>query len=220
MNAAKFQAYYPPRQLTMLIFFTLAIMAIVGYVYAREGVLTSICMTVSIFIAGLVAFNFYEPLATELSADNTPVQAVISEDQKNNSSLGGYEDAICLFGLFAATLGLLRVLTQNLAKTELDLPALAQQISASVFGVISGYLLAGFLVCMFQTLPLNAKFLGFDGNAGTSGLRRVVPPDRVWLAVMHRASTGPFAASPPSPFDPAGTFTLRYARLRRLKDPG
>jgi hypothetical protein len=198
----------------MLILFTAAVMLIVAYCYVREGALTAVCMTVNVFLAGLLTFNFYEPLAGEL------------EGMLTSTFLAGYEDAISLFALFALALGGLRVITMNLANTEVDLPALAQQITAGAFGLLSGYLLAGFLVCMLQTLPWSEKFLGFDHQIDSSGpgIRRVLPPDRVWLALMSRASVGPFARpsvdqpNGPESFDREGSWELRYARLRRLKE--
>jgi len=46
----------------------------------------------------------------------------------------------------------------------------------------------------------------------------VLPPDRVWLALMRRASTGPFRQGEDPGFDPGGSFEQRYARLRRYAD--
>jgi hypothetical protein len=192
----------------MLILLTLAIMLIVAYSYFREGVLTALTMLVNIFLAGLVAFNFWEPLANAL------------EESLEGSFLGGLEDAICLFGLFAVTLGLLRLATNNLANHEVQLPALGQQIGASVVALVAGYLLTGFLLCMVQTLPLPEKFLGFDSEAegGGAKLRRVFPPDRVWLAMMSKIGAGPLSQADSTTFDPEATFELRYARLRRVKE--
>jgi hypothetical protein len=192
----------------MLILLTLAVMLIVAYSYFREGMLTALTMLVNILLAGVVTFNFFEPLANAL------------ESSFEGSFLAGFEDAICLFGLFAASLGLLRLVTNNLANHELQLPAMAQQIGASLVGLVAGYLLAGFLFCMVQTLPLPEKFMDFDYEAESGGakLRRFVPPDRVWLALMSKIGAGPLSQSDAVTFDPEATFELRYARLRRIKE--
>jgi len=114
----------------------------------------------------------------------------------------------------------LRVVTHNLANTEMGLAAIVQQVGSVAVGLVSGYLLAGFLVCMLQTLPWSEKFLGFDSSVDPQGsaIRRVMPPDRVWLALMHRAGAGPFSNEGATTFDPEGTYELRYARQRRVKD--
>jgi hypothetical protein len=192
----------------MLVFLTLVIMLIVAYAYFREGVLTALMMLVNVFLAGLVAFNFFEPLANEL------------EPMIANTWMAGFEDAVCLFALFAVTLGLLRLITNNFVNNELQLPALAQQVGAVLIALVTGYLLAGFLLCMVQTLPIGERFMGFDSEVEDTGprIRRVIPPDRVWLALMQRAGAGPLSQNDAVIFDPEGTFGLRYTRLRRLKE--
>jgi hypothetical protein len=184
---------------------TLLVMAVVAYAHWREGLLTAFAMTCNVLAAGLLAFNFYEPVAAEL------------EPAFAGSFLEGYEDALSLFVLFALPLVGLRYLTNSLAYTELDYHPLAQQVGAVLCALVTGYLVAGFLACLLQTLPLPERFLGFDPQA-EPGLRRRLPPDRVWLAMMHRAGAGPFANGDNPTFDPDGSFELRYARLRRYRD--
>ena len=67
-----------------------------------------------------------------------------------------------------------------------------------VFGLLTGYLLAGFLLCMIQTLPVQPNFLGFEpyvpgdvaGKEKSSVWRKFCRPDVVWLSMMHRQSDG------------------------------
>src|SRR5205823_3728695 len=96
---------------------------------------------VNICLAGLITFNFYEPFAEEIDGI---VQGTI---------LAGFEDALCMIILFAIVLGCLRALTNNLANTDLELPALLQQVASGAIALVSGYILAGILVVMLQTLP-------------------------------------------------------------------
>jgi hypothetical protein len=202
----------------MLSLLTIIVMLVVAYVYWREGLLTACCMCVNVFLAGLITFNFFEPLAGEL------------EGMFRGSFLAGYEDAVCMTLLFAGTLGALRWVTNNLANTDLDYPALVLRAGNVFFGVLTGYLVSGFLVCMLQTLPWQENFMGFEPKVARKGegdgSRRLLPPDRVWLALMHRAGAKPLSRSPdpdnpeapPPTFDPHGTFELRYARFRRYAD--
>lgn len=192
----------------MILFLSLGVIGAVAYAASREGLLTALTGLVNVLLSGLVAFNFFEPLAEQL------------ESVFRGTMLDGFEDGTALFALFSITLAVLRVTTNNLASQELDLPAMVQQVSSIGVSVLTGYLLAGFLVCMVQTLPLNERFLGFDASVepNVSGLRQVLPPDRVWLAMMNRAGRMPFSQEDASTFDPEGTFELRYAKGRRIKD--
>lgn len=193
----------------MITFLTLVVVVIVAYARAREGLLTAITLLLNALLAGLIAFNFFEPIADELGK------------AFKGSFLDGYEDALVLFALFAGSFSLMRVICNNLANQELDLPAIPQQVGSAAVGGLTGYLLAGFLVCVLQTLPWGEQFLGFDHKVDPQGsvIRSALPPDRVWLAMMHHAGAGPFANDGSTTFDPEGSFELRYARQRRTKEP-
>jgi uncharacterized membrane protein len=206
----------------LLGFLTIVIMVLVAYAYSREGLFTACTMAINVLLAGLVAFNFWEPLAALL------------DPSLAGSFLHGYEDAFCLIALFAVALGLLRVLANNLAPARIEFSGYVQTGAGILFGLITGYLVSGFLICTLQTLPWHENFMFFEPKyeAGPEHLvRHVLPPDRVWLALMHRAGAYTFSNREDSrlgssfsyyerylTFDKHGTFELRYARYRRYGD--
>jgi len=88
-----------------------------------------------------------------------------------------------------------------------------------LFGLMAGYLVAGFLACVAQMLPANEHFLQFEARVEAPGGKvrhRIMPADRVWLALMHRASIASLAWDE-TIFDPDGSFEFRY-RARRHED--
>ena len=202
----------------MLIFFTILIMLIVAYAEFREGIFTAFTMLVNVILAGLIAFNFWEPLADLL------------DSSLRDSFLDGYQDLFLLIALFCVSLGLLRAATNNLANKQIAFPAVLQQFGAAGIGLLIGYLVTGFLLCALQTLPWHRNFMDFEPRSRNEGeMRRILPPDRVWLALMHYAGANGFARSADneaadSPFDRyptfdrSGTFELRYWRYRRYSD--
>jgi hypothetical protein len=206
----------------LLGFLSVVIMLIVAYAYFREGLFTACTMAVNVLLAGLVAFNFWESLAALLD----PMLA--------GSFVHGYEDAVCLMVLFSLTLGVLRVITNNLASSRVDFPDWLQSAGGILFGLLTGYLVSGFLICVLQTLPWHENFMFFEPKYETGPehvLRHVLPPDRVWLGLMHRAgayafSNGEDAKAETSSseyersrtFDKYGSFEFRYARYRRYGD--
>ena len=183
-------------------------MLVVAYAFWRQGVLSAFVMAFNVFLAGLVAFNFFEPIAAELD----PMLA--------GSFLHGYEDSFCLVVLFSATLGFLRWATNALIRTVVDYPPVVQQGGAVLFGMMTGYLVAGFLLCVAQTMPFEEHFLNFDAqvdrDAPSAKVRAILPPDRVWLALMHRASESDHYLSweENNSFDPHGEFELKYRTHR------
>ena len=194
----------------LLGFLTVVLMAVVAYAYWREGPLTAFAMCCNTAVAGVVAFNFWEPIADAI------------EPSLEGNFLKGTEDALALMALFAATLMLLRWLTNNLASTHVDYPSLLYRGGALLFGATTGYLAAGFLVCVLQTLPWHQGFLSFATHdpARATPARRLLPPDVVWLAAMHRLSGAGLSAGEGRRFDKNGNFELRYARYRRHDDKG
>jgi hypothetical protein len=195
----------------MLGFFTVVIMVIVMYASWREGVLTAFTMTCNVFLAGLVAFNFWEPIARELGS-------VFAD-----TFLAGSEDCLCLLLLFALTLGLLRLCANSLAPSQPEYHPVVQQGGAAVCGLITGYLISGFLVCAIQTLPLPENFLNFEAKvqadaSGQKAKTRLLPPDRVWLALMYRASLVPLSQGDGEPFDKDADFEMRYQENRRYRE--
>jgi uncharacterized membrane protein required for colicin V production len=203
----------------LLTILTILVTLAVGYAYMREGLFTAFCMCCNVIIAGLVAFNFWEPLAELL------------ESTLSSTPLHGYEDVLCLLTLFCITLAGLRTVTNVLANAQISLPPALQRGGGVVFGMLTGYLATGFLLCAFQTMPWHENFMFFDPTYDSSNmLRRVLPPDRVWLGMMYRA--GAFAFSNQEDpngqddsyyerfytFDKSGTFEYRYAKYRRYGD--
>ncbi len=199
----------------MLILFTLVVMAVVAASQYRNGPFTSVTVLLQVMLAGLVAFAFWEPVADEL------------DGALQGGRAAGLEDAIALTFLFVAAFLGMRVVTNRINHQLIDYPTAVQHAGGPAVGLITGYLLSGFLVCVFQTLPIEEHFLGFaPRRADESSLRRIVPADRVWLAMMRHAGAYPLSwreADENAPtafdryatFDRQGTFELRYGRYRR-----
>ena len=141
--------------------------------------LTAFSLLINVFLAGTIAFNFFEPLAGMM------------EPTLSNTFFAGYEDAIGLFGIFTITLGILRTATNSISITLVQFPAPLQRPGGAIVGLAVGYFTAGFLVCVLQTLPWHQNFMSFDwetkGGAADS-IRRLLPPDRVWSRTTDSAA--------------------------------
>lgn len=198
----------------MLALATIIIMVVVVAALMNEDLITAFGMMVNIVIAGLVAFNFWEPLAGML------------EDMTAKTPLQGYEDAICMLGVFCPTLAVLRLGLNRVCSASIEYDLLTLRAGTLVCGLVTGYLVSGFLTCVLQTLPWHENFMYFQPGSpagagpGSAGMiRRYLPPDHVWLALMHRA--GKFVLSEgdyQETFDKYGSFETKYARHRRFND--
>lgn len=202
----------------MLLAFSLLVIAIGGWAFFREGIFNALVMLVNVLIAGALAYNFWEPLADFL------------EPTLADGFLAGMEDLLVQVILFVIALCIMRAITNNLVPTQIEYPAMANQFGGAAVGLLIGYLAAGFLVCAFQTLPFPHNFLGFQGRTSLEpGLRRFLPPDRVWLALMRHAGAYTLSNQPDKDeaddiydryqtFDQEGSYQIRYLRYRRSTD--
>jgi hypothetical protein len=197
-------------------FMTLLFMLFVLYAYLNEDLVTSFSMLCNMFLAGLVTFNFFEPLADLL------------DPMVHDSVLEGWEDAFCMMAIFIPTFGIFRMITNGLTPIRIEFPTWFQLTGTLFCGCLTTYLAVGLLVCMYQTLPWHENFMYFqagnDPNSATASLRRYFPPERLWLALMHRAgayglSNSGTTTADADTFDKYATFELRYARYRRYPEP-
>jgi hypothetical protein len=181
---------------------TLIVMLALAVWCARGGLFSGVVLLCNVLAAGFLAFNFWEPLARGLGA--------------LSPKLDQYADALWLTALFALLLTLLRLLTAYVAPREPSLPTRVQNIGGAFVGLVTGYLIAGVMICVLQTLPLPTRILGHDAEAGSA----LGAPERTWLALVHRASGVVFDEPMDERwFDADGSFAARYTRYRRIR-PG
>jgi hypothetical protein len=202
----------------MLLLATIVIMAAVAWAHYRNGLFAAVIMLMMVLISGLFAFGFWEPLADALD----------TATQQNLKALAGTEDMIALSFLFCVPFALMRWGFTHLVPEMIEEQGAIQHFGGAAVGLITGYFLAGFLVCMVETLPLEQNFLDFEPRSSSeTGYRNIVPPDRVWLALMRYASGGAFrwkddpdadGVRTPLLFDRDGTFEMRYMRYRRSSE--
>ncbi len=197
----------------MILVATIVCILAVGWTQYRNGLFTSVAMLMMVFLSGLIAFGFWEPLTNMLEL----------AFQQNLRVFAGCEDFLVLALLFGGSLWLQRFAYQYLAPEMIDEHGTLQHLGAGVVGLLTGYFLSGFLICALQTLPLDERFLDFEPRTANEGLRSVLPPDRLWLNLMRQASAGSFrwkedAEGQPITFDRDATFELRYLRYRRTTE--
>jgi hypothetical protein len=200
---------------------TIIMMLIIAYASFREGALTAFATFINVCVAGVVAFNFWEPLADLL------------DSLLAGTFLAGFEDFLFLLLIFCVALGTLRALTNNLAYVHVEYPAAVAQGGGVLFGLMTGYVVAGFLISAMETLPWHENFMHFEPRVeNESTIRSFLPPDRAWLALMRRVGAYPLSGRAPedepdevesnydhyATFDRDPSFELRYLRYRRYGD--
>jgi hypothetical protein len=132
--------------LAMLIL-CLAAGIITYYQIFKQGVFSALIMAILSIVSAIVAFNYFEILSSYLQ----------------DLGLGTYgPQAVCLVGLFMICLLILRLLTDQLIKGNMNFPLLIDRIGSGVFGLITALIVTGMIAIGFQLLPVPPSLIGFS----------------------------------------------------------
>jgi uncharacterized membrane protein required for colicin V production len=152
---------------------------ILGMTYAlmSEGLWGAALMFFNSLFAGMIAFNFYEPLAA-LIANNVPF-------------LENFADSLCLMGIYAGSLLLLRLVTDAIAPAMVRFPSALYLIGGITFGLGASIVTMSIMLLAYQASPVDRKVFG-------SVDYKTKPPfgqglDRTWLGFFQFVSGYPFA---------------------------
>lgn len=147
-----------------------AIVAVVTWCVASEGVwgagLTFLC----VLFAGILAMNFFEPIAGYLDGIGYPE----------------YSDLVALVGLFALFTFLGRLATDNISPTEIEFDSRVYQAGRWLFALATGYTTMAILLTALHTAPLPRDFLGFHPDR--KNFFDIRAPDREWLGFTQHVS--------------------------------
>jgi uncharacterized membrane protein required for colicin V production len=195
------------------------VVLILGMTYAlmSEGLWGAALMFFNALFAGLIAFNFYEPLAAMLSG--------------SVSQLSGYADTLCLLVLFAVTLFILRLITDSIAPTMVRFPTPVYHIGRVLFALGGASVTMAILLLSFHTAPIHKKMF-------TAYTYEQKPPfgmglDWKWLAFFQYTTGQTFAnfGNDPAPdptgeyfdanvFDPQGRWLIDHQNARPYGEEG
>lgn len=182
------------------------------YALASEGLWGAALMFFNVLFAGLIAFNFYEPLAGLLAT--------------NAKFMADYADMVCLLGLFLVALLLLRLTTESLAPTMVRFPTPLFHIGRWAFGLAASTVAMAIFLLAFHCAPVHKKM--FYGAYPYD----MKPPfgmgiDWQWLGFFQYSTGQIFAnyseSNPPDPskeygnakvFDPRGKWLIDHQNAR------
>jgi colicin V production protein len=179
----------------------LSIVAICGWSLVREGLWGASLIFMDCLFAGLLAMNFFEPLAGLI---------------ENIGFLKSYADLISLCLLFAVFVTIFREIEIRLCPELVRFPNSVHRAGGVVFGLATGWLLAGFILCAVQTVPFYPSLgLGYSIERKSMFGAGV---DRQWLAFVHRTSKHTFESDPALVFDEDASYIDRYHVVRNIGD--
>ncbi|MFM8707552.1 MAG: CvpA family protein [Planctomycetia bacterium] len=180
----------------------LAILAAVTGMLVREGLWRALLMFFNVLVAATVATAWHAPLAGWLEGQLPSYTYLL--------------DFLSIWGIFCASLALLREATDRLAPTKIEFPKLVERIGVGIPAFLAGWIMMAFTAASLHTAPIPRNVVQPTPEAR---MFLGLAPDRKWLAWVRGSSRwGPFSR-PDSVFDERADFILRHAD-RRLKLEG
>jgi len=175
------------------------ILAIVFF-QAIHGLFSSLIMALCTLVCTLLAFNFYEPVASLLH-DRIPA----------------YADGIVLLALLVIPLFAIRFLIDRFLPGNIVPNVWVDRALAGAFGLVTALLLVGTMVIALQMLPFDRSMLGYDPYDDTLQPADSLPINAPGfaLAVVNKLSAGSMAGRPFSEAHPDLTLEMWALRNRQ-----
>jgi len=199
----------------MIDFLLLFIILVVAWCTASEGAWGAGLNFLCVLFAGLLAMNWFEPMAD------------LFQSQMGTGNWAYRWDVIMLLGLFTVFVFGFRLITEYLMPTFVHVHGLVYDVARFGFGLATGYVTMAIFLTALHTAPLPREFIGFRPER--NNLFEVAAPDRQWLALtqfvsensLGRASTPVFDGvsferieGKPETMQTWSSFPIRYASRR------
>ena len=146
-----------------------------------EGMWSNLLSLITIVIAGITAFGFYQPLT-------------IWADESTGGSYTYLLDLLIVWGLFAAVAGILRMLAKTLSKYKVAFPEQLDRFGGAAVALLGAYLMCGFAMATLHMAPLprdtfSGKFIYGDSVSAVrsemANASKITTPDMGWLSLAE-----------------------------------
>jgi hypothetical protein len=185
--------------------------AIVAGLSARQGLWSSAINVVNITMAGLIATNYFEPLAKLADSSGTNYMM----------------DSIMLWAVFALSFIIFRLITQMLSDHDVHFIKPVDLAGRAVLGIWAGWVFVCFAAFAMVTAPIGAQPLSsWESPEAKSFL--VLSPEKMWMAFAQSRSMGALSNSNSGAllhpadaqtgaqvFDSLGEFSYKYYARRK-----
>jgi hypothetical protein len=167
-----------------------------------QGLWSNALTLVNVITSGLVATNYFEPIADLLD--------------RQESSLTYIWDLCAIWLVFGLTMVALRAATDYMSQVKVRFFMPVERAGGIVMAIWVSWLAVCFTTMTLHTAPLAKHFLrGAFQQEPTARMFYGLAPDRLWLAWVHKESQGALSRfGGTAAFDAQGDFIMRYANRR------
>ncbi len=191
----------------------------------NEGMWSNAITLVNVTLAGLIATNYFEPLAARLD--------------RMSPQYTYLWDFFMLWGVFALVYGVMRAVTDSISRHRVRFKMPVEHTGRVIFAIWAAWIMVGLTTMSLHLAPLGPNhFGGAFAKKPTSGNFLGMAPDRQWMAFVQKSSRGALSRSHrqgaqagyhPHPddqqkgrrvFDPQGDLVVKYRHRRAAFDTG
>lgn len=168
----------------------------------NSGLWSNTITLINVLLSGLIATNYFEPVADYL--------------QRTEPSFQYVWDFVAIWVLFALAMVILRAVTDAISQVKVRFFMPVERAGGIIMAIWVSWIAVCFTTATLHTAPLARHFLGgaFQPEPD-SRMFFGLQPDRVWLGWMHRESAGTLSRfGGVRAFDSKGDFIVRYSNRR------
>ena len=166
-----------------------------------QGLWSNTLTLVNVLLAGLIATNYFEPVADFFDS--------------KEPSFGYVWDFVAIWLLFGFAMVALRFATDYMSQVKVRFFMPVERAGGIIMAIWVAWIAVCFTLATFHTAPLARNFLGGFQEEPDSRMFFGLAPDRVWLGWVHRESETTLARfGNPRVFDEKGEFIIRYSNRR------
>lgn len=161
----------------------LVIATCVGFLF-REGIWSNVVRLVNVVFAGLLAMNFYEPLAK-----------FAANYQDDLRTFTAFWDFLAFWICFIASAAVLAVITDNVSRVRVRFLQIAEKYGSPVVALGVGWVMTGIVFTSMHLAPLGEYPLLGCFQPQASMFFGMLAPDREWLGFTKYQSQNGFCRS-------------------------
>jgi hypothetical protein len=184
----------------LLTLFLLLVFAAVAAGVWFHGLWGGVVTLVNLLISGLVATSFYEPATAQL----------LDLTSRDYSYL---MDFLVLWGIFAFTFGILRLITDMISPKRLKFHPTTELVGRSVMCVIVAYVMVMFTAMTIHTAPLQASPFNGAWSGPNDASFLGMKPEAQWLGFVRGQSQ--MGLSGGTVFDQSGAWLNDHYQRRQ-----
>ncbi|HLA85081.1 MAG TPA: CvpA family protein [Thermoguttaceae bacterium] len=175
--------------------------AVVASLYT-EGMWGNAIMLINVVTAGLIATNYFEPMAGWLEGWNDWFK-----------SCTYLMDFLSLWLLFVVAMIVLRLFSDKICRVKVRFLSLANQIGSVVFACLVALVVLCFTTFTLHTAPLGKNFM-YGAFKADQGVIWGWAPDQWWIYFSRMVSNQSYCRMKVNMFDRTGQFTKNYETRR------